>query len=77
MDNRLNKMCGRICAKYRKEVLKVTQKDVAKDLNYSQENISSFENGRNANNTIFLWYVRNGLLNHYSIEEIYEDKNYE
>ena len=69
MDNP-NKICGELCAKFRKDVLKVTQEDVAKELDYSQENISAFENGRNANSLIFLWYVRNGLLSYYSVDEI-------
>lgn len=69
MDNP-NKLCGECCAKFRKDVLGITQEQVAKELDYSQENISAFENGRNANNAIFLWYVQKGLFNHYSLDEI-------
>lgn len=69
MDNP-NKTCGELCARFRKEILNITQEDVAKELDYSQENISAFENGRNANSLIFLWYVRKGLLNYYSVDEI-------
>lgn len=64
------KVCGSLCKKYRQEVLEKTQKDVAKDLGYSQENVSAFENGRNSNNIIFMWYVRNGILDAYSIDEL-------
>lgn len=69
MDNP-NKICGEYCAKFRKDVLGITQEQLAKELDYSQENISAFENGRNANNVIFLWYVKKGLLNYYSLDEI-------
>lgn len=65
-----NITCGRACARFRREALNVTQKQVAKELNYSQENISAFENGRNSNNLIFMWYIRNGLFNYYSINEV-------
>lgn len=68
--NNPNKICGEYCAKFRKDILGLTQEQVAKELDYSQENISAFENGRNANNNIFLWYVRKGLFNHYSLDEI-------
>ena len=70
MRNDVNKICGEVCATFRREILNMTQKDVAEDLSYSQENISAFENGRNANNAIFLWYVHKGLLKHFSIDEI-------
>ena len=37
------------------------QTDVARDLGYSLENISSFENGRNDNAIILLWYIMHGM----------------
>ena len=37
------------------------QTDVARDLGYSLENISSFENGRNDNAIILLWYIKHGM----------------
>lgn len=70
MANIEYKVCGSLCRKYRQEVLKATQEDVAKDLEYTQENISAFENERNSNNIIFMWYVRNGILDYYSFEEL-------
>lgn len=70
MANNEYVVCGALCRKYRQEVLNLTQTDVANDLNYSQENISAFENGRNSNNTIFMWYVKQGILNHYSLDEL-------
>lgn len=38
-----------------------TQLQVALDLNYSTENISAFECGRNDNLRIFAWYLVNCL----------------
>lgn len=64
------KINNELCKKFRQEQLKVTQKDVAEELNFSQENISAFENGRNGNVVIFMWYVKNGLFDYYSIDEI-------
>lgn len=65
------KINNELCKKFRQEQLKVTQEDVAKELGYSQENISAFENGRNGNVIIFMWYVKEGLFDYYSIDDIY------
>lgn len=70
MDINEYKVCGDMCRKFRQDVLKITQEDVAKELGYSQENISAFENNRNSNNIIFMWYVKNGILKHYSLDEL-------
>ena len=56
-----NKTIGKLCAEFRRS-LHITQKTVAEELTYSVENISAFENGRNANMYILLWYIRKGLL---------------
>ena len=61
---------GELCATFRKDVLHITQEQVAEELDYSQENISAFENGRNANANILFWYLKKGLLSHYSIDEL-------
>ena len=61
---------GELCAEFRKDILHITQEQVAEELDYSQENISAFENGRNANANILFWYLKKGLLNHYSIDEL-------
>lgn len=37
------------------------QMDVANDTHYSIENVSSFENGRNDNYRILLWYILHGM----------------
>lgn len=66
----LLKRCGKLCAEYRRETLGKTQKDVAQDLGYSVENIASFEQGRNDNLLILLWYIKHGLLENHDIEEI-------
>ena len=70
MANDAYKICGELCRKFRQEQLNVTQVEVAKELDYTQENISAFENGRNSNSIIFMWYVRHGILEHYSIDEL-------
>ena len=54
------KEIGQKCKEFRKKI-KASQRDVANDLCYTAENISAFENGRNDNAIILLWYVRNGL----------------
>lgn len=53
-------MLGEICKKYRKKINK-TLSDVAYDTGYSIANISKFENNKNYNYLILLWYVENGL----------------
>lgn len=52
---------GRLCKEYRKEFTDFRQIDVGLDLGYSQENIASYEQGRNNNFTILLWYINQGL----------------
>ena len=68
--HKICKTCGKLCGDYRRDILKMTQFDVAKEIGYSKENIAAFEQGRNDNNIIFMWYVKNGLLSQYSIEEL-------
>ena len=70
MANDVYKVCGDMCRKFRQDVLNITQEQVAKELDYSQENISAFENGRNSNNIIFMWYVRNGILDYFSLDDL-------
>ena len=41
---------------------KVKQSEVAKELGYSLENISAFENGRNNNAEILLYYIKRGWI---------------
>lgn len=55
------KEIGQRCKKFR-ERLGYYQSDVANQTGYSKENISAFENGRNDNVRIFLWYVEMGLF---------------
>lgn len=51
---------GQKCAYFRK-TLGISQQQVADDLGYCRTNITSFENGRNYNMTILLWYLKRGL----------------
>lgn len=55
------KEIGQRCKKFR-ERLGYYQSDVANQTGYSKENVSAFENGRNDNVRIFLWYVEMGLF---------------
>ena len=45
-----------------RENLGIKQTQVAIETGYSEQNISSFENGRTNNMIIFLWYIQHGLL---------------
>lgn len=51
---------GKTCQNFRRGK-GLTQSEVAEDMGYTVENISAFENGRNDNLRIFLWYVDRGL----------------
>lgn len=51
---------GTLCKNHRKTIGK-TQKQVADDLNMSVQNICDFENGRNRNLNILLWYTAHGM----------------
>lgn len=49
-----------LCKNYRKTIGK-TQQQVADDLKMSVQNICDFENGRNRNLNILLWYTAHGM----------------
>ena len=51
---------GTKCKELR-EQLGYFQSDVADEIGYSKETISSFECGRNNNATILFWYIQHGL----------------
>lgn len=51
---------GKKCANFRRSI-GYSQKQVADELGYSRTNISMFENGKNYNMTILLWYLKRGL----------------
>ena len=59
---------GLNCQTFRKSKTNYSQPMVAKELGFSVENISSFENSRNDNYYILLWYLRKGM----SITELFE-----
>ena len=54
------KYIGQKCQIYRQS-MGYRQCEVARDTGYSIENISAFENGRNDNLIIFLWYLDKGF----------------
>lgn len=49
---------GRLCYKYRKEVLKITLKEMSKLTSINISTLSAFELGRSGNMQIFFEYVR-------------------
>lgn len=51
----------KLCKKYRKQVLKVTQNRVAIETGYSPETVSAFECGRVNNAKLLYWYISHGL----------------
>ena len=51
---------GKQCKDFRLEI-GLLQSDVAAETGYSVENVSKFENGKNNNLKIFLWYVSKGI----------------
>ena len=52
---------GLNCQTFRRNKTNYSQLMIAKELGYSVENISSFENSRNDNYCILLWYLRKGM----------------
>ena len=54
------KTLGKVCQDFRRN-REISQLKVAYDTNYSIENISAFECGRNDNARILLWYFAHGL----------------
>lgn len=51
---------GRKCANFRRSI-GYSQQKVADELGYSRANISMFENGKNYNMNILIWYLKRGL----------------
>lgn len=54
------KELGRIC-KLARAGRGYFQRQVAEDTGYTIENVSAFENGRNDNSRLLLWYFEHGL----------------
>lgn len=54
------KKIGERCKRFR-QLLQYRQIDVARETGYGVENISGFENGRNDNGLIMLWYIAHGM----------------
>lgn len=52
---------ARACERFRIETLHKTQADVANETGYSRSNVSEFENGRNRNLALFVYYIEHGL----------------
>ena len=51
---------GQKCANFRR-LIGISQQQIADELGYTRTNISMFENGKNYNMTILLWYLKRGL----------------
>ena len=54
------KIIGMLC-KYTRLEQGLSQEEVAQELGCSNQNISMFENGRNNNAIVLLWYILHGL----------------
>lgn len=61
MTNDEMKRIGSRCRDYRLNVLGLKQSDVADEIGYSKESVSAFENGRNNNAVILMYYINHGL----------------
>ena len=59
---------GLNCQTFRRNKTNYSQPMVAKELGFSVENISSFENSRNDNYYILIWYLQHGM----TIKELLE-----
>lgn len=59
---------GLNCQTFRRNKTDYSQPMVAKELGFSVENISSFENSRNDNYYILIWYLQHGM----TIKELLE-----
>ena len=55
-----NTIIGKRCKEFRRKQ-GITQLRVSQETNYSIENISKFETGKNDNMRILLWYIHMGL----------------
>lgn len=62
---------GRLCYKYRKEVAKITLKEMSEKTNINISTLSAFEMGRSGNINIFIKYVE--LLNAEQRETFFDE----
>lgn len=62
---------GRLCYKYRKEVLKITLREMSDKTNINISTLSAFELGRSGNIQIFFEYVR--LMNNEQRETFFRE----
>lgn len=60
--NNINALVGAKCQEHRKNYLKITQKEIAEKVGYSQESVSCFERGKTDNMEIFAYYIANGVF---------------
>lgn len=58
--NKSMRNIGQSCADYRKNVLRMTQEEIAKESGYSQATISAFEKGASFSTRVLMWYVAKG-----------------
>lgn len=62
---------GRLCYKYRKEVAKITLKEMSEKTKINVSTLSAFELGRSGNMQIFIEYVK--LLNNEQRESFFDE----
>lgn len=60
LNRELIKFVGARCRTFRQSI-GLKQEVVAKETGYSVETVSGFENGRNNNASILLWYIAHGM----------------
>ena len=62
---------GRLCYKYRKDILKITLKEMSELTSINISTLSAFELGRSGNMQIFFEYVR--LMNNEQRESFFNE----
>lgn len=66
------KKLGQFCKEFRIDFLKMTQKEIADELDLTVSSISMFENGNSRSPDILLYYMTKGFPVHL-LEEIWSD----
>ena len=60
---------GAMCGEYRRLYLKMTQAQIAEELDISREAVSRFERGTLCNGLILFWFIQHGLFEWLPIEK--------
>lgn len=76
-NKELLKKIGRNVAKFRKKTLKMSQRQVAKEMGMSQSVVNAFEHGRNDSLTMFYYFIKKGFSDVYLLAYAEEGIAYE